>query len=279
VSRVAAFHLSAFTVLWIGCSRATFVVFVVTFYLRSLALSAGYHRYFAHRSFETSRAFQLLLAIAGSATGQKGPLTWATSHRVHHQNSDGPIDPHSPVHRGWFDAQIGWVLRKNSLSTSPQIESEFAQAPEIVFVNRHYYLGFCAYVGSLCLVGAMLHDMAGVLLWGGVMSTLVLVHTTGLINSTLHTMGGQPHSTGDNSRNLALLLPLALGESWHNNHHRYPSSANTAFRRGQIDPVFLILRGLAALRIVWNLRQPIVTVSEVTQSEAQVPSNDVSSRW
>lgn len=260
--RVATFHLSALAVLWVGYSRLALAVFVLTFYLRHVGLSAGYHRYFSHRAFQTSRALQLLLAAAGTTTGQKGPLSWATSHRAHHEAPDGPRDPHSPLHGGWFHAHLGWLLRENALPTSPQLVREFERFPEILFLNRHYNLGFGAYILGLYALGRGAGGEATawqLVLWGGVLSTLLLLHTTGLVNSTTHLVGRRTYDTDDNSRDLFLLFPLAIGESWHNSHHRCPWSANTGLRRWQWDPVYWLLRASAKLGLVWNVRDARAT--------------------
>jgi stearoyl-CoA desaturase (delta-9 desaturase) len=254
VLRTTTFHLLALGVFWVGVSRAALLVFFASYYVRSLAISLGYHRYFSHRTFETSRAFQALLAFVGSMAGQKGPLTWATSHRSHHETADTCDDPHSPRHGGFFHAHLGWVLRKESLPTSACIAAEFSQAPEILFFNRYPNVGFGFFLIVLLGIGIVLGDVARVMIWGGVLSTLLLLHTTGFINSVLHSLGSRPYGTHDDSRNLLFLLPFAIGENWHNNHHRYPGSANTALLPGQVDPAFVVLSWFSALGLVWNVR-------------------------
>jgi stearoyl-CoA desaturase (delta-9 desaturase) len=257
VVRVITFHLCALAVFYVGWSPLALAVFVASFYVRHVALSAGYHRYFSHRSFQCGRLVQFLLALGGTTTGQRGPLSWATSHRTHHETSDTPDDPHSPVHGSWFDAQLGWILRKDALPTSERLQGEFQRFPEIAFLNRHYNLGFGLYIAGLYalgLVGGGALTPGQSVVWGGVLSTLLLLHTTGLINSTTHLVGHRPHDTGDNSRDLPWLFPLAVGESWHNSHHRYPWSANTALHRRTADPVYWILCGAARLGLVWGIK-------------------------
>ena len=262
ILRISLFHLSACFVFIVGYSPVTLLLFFMLFFIRLFAIAGGYHRYFSHRSYKTSRVFQFLLAFIGTTTGQKGPLSWATNHRKHHRYADTEADPHSPVVHGWFYAHIGWLLKKGALYTDIGIESEFKQFPEIIFMNRYHSLGFILYIGALYLFGLWIEAVfpeSGVtplqlVVWCGVLNTLLILHATCLINSSGHKPGEKNAETNDNSKNRLLLYPLTLGENWHNTHHQFPWSANTGIRKGQLDLIFYTIKFMEKIGIVWDLK-------------------------
>lgn len=262
IIRICIFHLSALFVFEVGYSHFAFIIFGISYFVRSFAISGGYHRYFSHRCFKTTRTFQFILALLGTSTGQKGPLSWATSHRKHHQYADTDKDPHSPVTKGWFHAHIGWLLKKNALPTDKLIEEEFKHYPEIILLNRFHFVGFIIYIASLYLLGhwsqtifpALNTTPAQLVVWGGILSTLCILHATCLINSIGHRTNKHNTKTKDKSQNSLLLYPLTLGENWHHNHHKYAWSANTGISKGQIDIIFQIIKCLEKLGLVWEVK-------------------------
>jgi len=262
VIRIVLFHLSAFLVFYVGYSHLAFLLFLVTFWIRSFAISGGYHRYFSHRSYQTTRLFQFFLALLGTTAGQKGPLSWVTSHRRHHQYADTEKDPHSPVRKGWLYAHVGWLLKSNALPTGKSIEKEFNGYPEIIFLNRFYSLGFIGYIVGLYLFAQWVNIMfpymevspGRIIVWCGILSTLFILHGTCLINSIGHREDQENVDAKDNSRNQLFLYPIALGENWHHNHHKFPSSANAGVEDGQIDLVFYQIKMLEKLGLVWDVK-------------------------
>jgi stearoyl-CoA desaturase (delta-9 desaturase) len=250
--------------LLVGMHLALLLVFVVPvswkvgalafggYGLRMWAVTAGYHRYFAHRSYKTGRAFQFVLAVLGATTMQNGPIWWASVHRRHHKDSDGPGDLHSPTKRGFEYAHIGWAF---DLSMPPPRDesnvSDLTRYPEIRWLDRHDWIP----LGFYALACAAIGGWSG-FVWGFVVSTLAVFHATMLINSLAHMWGSRPYATGDESRNNALLAVLTFGEGWHNNHHHYMSSARQGFAWWQIDITYYVLRALAFLGVVWAIREP-----------------------
>ncbi|MFK5923700.1 MAG: acyl-CoA desaturase [Verrucomicrobiota bacterium] len=263
VTRVILFHLSSLFVFVVGWSPVALLVFVLTFFVRLFSIAGGYHRYFSHRSFKTSRWFQFVLALVGTTTGQKGPLSWASSHRDHHRYADTPEDPHSPVIHGWFHAHLGWVLKKRALPTSEKLLKEYSSYPEIEFLNKFHYLGFLVYLIFLYLLGFYLNSKfpelrtsgGQLLIWGGVLSTLFLLHGTCMTNSLTHLIGREDYKTDDSSKNLSWLYFFTFGENWHNTHHKFPGSANTGIRKGQIDFIYIMILALEKLGIVWDVQK------------------------
>jgi stearoyl-CoA desaturase (delta-9 desaturase) len=218
---------------------------------RMFAVTAGYHRYFSHRSYRTSRAFQLVLAVLGATAAQKGPLWWAGHHRDHHRYSDLPGDVHSPLLRGFWWSHVGWILSNGSDVVKLDRVRDLARFPELRLVDRFYLVPPIALAAGLLAVGGW-----PAFLWGFAVSTVLLWHGTFVINSLAHVFGGRRYATTDGSRNSFLLALITFGEGWHNNHHHFQGSVSQGFFWWEIDLTYYALRGLAALGLVWDLRRP-----------------------
>jgi len=219
--------------------------------VRMFGITAGYHRYFSHRAFRTSRAFQFLLGLLGTTATQKGPLWWAAHHRDHHRFSDQPEDIHSPVQRGFWWSHVGWIMSARHDRTRLDRVKDLARFPELVWLDRFHVVPAIAYATVLWAVGGV-----PALLWGYFVSTVLLWHGTFLVNSLAHVIGRRRYETTDASRNSAIVALFTLGEGWHNNHHHYQSTANQGWFWWELDPTYYVLRVLAALRVVRDLRLP-----------------------
>lgn len=237
-----------------GVSGTALALAALTFWGRMFGITAGYHRYFAHKSFRTSRAFQTVLAVLGTSAVQKGPLWWSGLHRRHHRFSDGPGDVHSP-RNGFYYAHQGWVFDPRWNATPLELIPDFARYPELRWLNRHHYLPPLVLAIGCAAIGGF----EG-LLWGFCVSTTALWHVTYSINSLSHLWGSRRYETTDTSRNNALLALLTMGEGWHNNHHYYMASTRQGFRWWEVDLTYYLLRGLAAAGVVWDLREPPAAV-------------------
>jgi len=247
-----AIHLVAFAAPWLAPPTVGLVGLAAAAYLvRMFAITAGYHRYFAHRAYRTSRAFQFVLAFIGGTSAQKGALWWAAHHRDHHRESDGPDDIHSPVQRGFWWSHVGWFLSTRHNATKLERIKDFARYPELRFLDRHH-----AVPPALLALGLYLAGGWPALLWGFFVSTTVLWHGTFTINSLAHVMGRQRYQTGDESRNSFTLALLTLGEGWHNNHHFYPTTANQGWFWWEVDLSWMALRALRLAGVVRDLRTP-----------------------
>jgi stearoyl-CoA desaturase (delta-9 desaturase) len=241
---VATPFVAPFAWRWLVLAAATYAI-------RLFAITAGYHRYFAHRAYRTSRAFQLVLAVVGASAAQKGPLWWAAHHRDHHRYSDRPDDIHSPLERGFWWSHVGWILARRYDATKLDRIKDFACLPELRFVDRYQALFPVALGTGLFLAGGL-----PALLWGFFVSTVVLWHVTFSINSLAHVVGRRRYETGDGSRNSFPLALLTFGEGWHNNHHFWPSTANQGWFWFEVDVSYAVLRVLRVLRLVRDLRTP-----------------------
>jgi stearoyl-CoA desaturase (delta-9 desaturase) len=247
-----AMHASLLLVFVVPLSRVALALALGGYVLRMWAITAGYHRYFAHRSYRTSRAFQLVLAVLGAMSMQNGPIWWASVHRRHHKNSDRPGDPHSPVERGFWYAHVAWIFdRSVPRPYDPSNVSDLLRYPELRWVDRHDWVPLAGYGAACFAIGGL----SG-LVWGFVVSTLAVFHATMLINSLAHVWGSRRYATHDRSRNNPLLAVLTLGEGWHNNHHHYMSSARQGFFWWEIDVSYYVLRLLAMIGVVDQVREP-----------------------
>ena len=262
-------HAACLGVFWVGGSWTAVAVAMMLYWVRMFAITGFYHRYFSHRSFQTSRATQFLFAVLGSSAVQRGPLWWAAHHRAHHQHSDAEEDTHSPKQHGFWWAHIGWITSPRNFPTDYGRVKDLAKYPELVFLNRFDALVPLLLGGALYGAGAWLERAhpglgtsgAQLLVWGFI-STVVLFHCTCFINSLAHVFGGRRFATGDTSRNSLLLALLTLGEGWHNNHHHYMHSARQGFYWWEIDLTYYGLKLLSWTGLIWNLRPVPVEVLE-----------------
>ncbi len=227
------------------------ILATASYIVRMWAITVGYHRYFAHHSFKAGRVFQLILGILGTTAMQNGPLWWASWHRRHHKHADEAGDPHSPRQLGFFRAHLGWIF--DGQHGDPELANvgDLTRFPELRVLERYNWVPLVASaVGCYFIAG-----VAGVV-WGFVISTIVLDHVTMLINSMAHVWGTRRYDTADDSRNNALLAFLTLGEGWHNNHHHYMSSARQGVKAWEVDVSFYSIRVLSWLGVVWDVRLP-----------------------
>jgi stearoyl-CoA desaturase (delta-9 desaturase) len=244
-------HLACAAAIWTGITWQAVAIGFVLYWLRIFAIGAGYHRYFSHRAFSTSRAFQFVLALLSQSTAQKSVLWWAAKHRHHHLHSDTERDVHSPRHKGFWYSHVGWIFARNHGKTDLVKVADFARYPELMWLHR-YELVPAIGLGVLCwLIGGWPGLVVG-FFW----STVFVYHATFCINSLAHVHGRKRYVTGDDSRNNWFLALFTMGEGWHNNHHACQSSVRQGFRWWEYDPTFYILKVLSWLRVVWDLKRP-----------------------
>jgi stearoyl-CoA desaturase (delta-9 desaturase) len=242
-----------------ACSLAPFVSctwrvvgFAGALYLLlTFGVMAGYHRYFSHHAFKTSRVFQFVLAWLGCAAMQNGPLWWASVHRRHHRFPDRPGDPHSPVLGGFWHAHIGWLL--SGANDRPDLANvrEFSRFGELRLLDRFKWLPTLT-TGA---ASALVFGWPGIA-WGLGIATTLAFHAPLFVNSAAHTWGTRRFPTNDSSKNNALLGVLVLGEGWHNNHHHDPSSARQGLAWWEVDITYYGIWLLSKCRIVWDVRLP-----------------------
>jgi len=260
---VILLHLGCGLVFLTGASGPALAVFLLSGAVQIFGVTMGYHRLLAHRSFKTSRQFQFVLALFGILAGQNGPLWWVGHHRHHHRYADREQDPHSP-NRGFFWSHMGWLFSPSCIPVRRHLVADLARYPELLWLERYSYvvnIGFALLLylfGEVC--GALVRD-AGTsgfqfVVWGTIVSTVCVYHAVWSANSFCHRYGSRRYATADHSRNNLIVSLLTFGDGWHHNHHHCPYSARHGLRWWEIDINFLVLKLLAHLDIVWDLRLP-----------------------
>ncbi len=244
-------HIACIAAIWTGVSVGDLLLCLGLYVARMFGVTAGYHRYFSHKTYRTSRVFAFILGFLAQSSAQRGILWWAGTHRHHHRHSDGPGDVHSPVRRSFVYSHVGWIFSENYDKTDLSLVPDLAKYPELVWLERHPYL-------PAIITGFVVWLLAG---WSGLVvgflwSTVLCWHATFAINSLAHVHGSRRYVTGDQSRNNWWLAILTLGEGWHNNHHHYQGSVRQGFRWYEIDISYYLLRAFAAVGVVWDLRLP-----------------------
>lgn len=254
-------HVACLGVFFVGFSWFA-LAFAVAFYiLRMFAITGFYHRYFSHKTFKTSRAVQFIFALIGTSSTQKGPLWWAAHHRHHHKYSDQEEDVHSPK-KGFLWSHMGWFLCKQYFSTRMDLVRDWKKYPELLWLDKHAMLIPVVTGISIFCLGEVLNyfmpqlgtNGLQLIIWGFFVSTVVLTHATLLINSLAHRLGTRYFDTEDDSRNNFFLALITLGEGWHNNHHFSPGSTRQGFFWWQIDITYYLLKAMASIGLVWDLK-------------------------
>jgi stearoyl-CoA desaturase (delta-9 desaturase) len=244
-------HLGCLLVFFTGVTERAVVLAVSLYWVRMFGMTGGYHRYFAHRAYRTSRAFQFMLGFLGCMGLERGPLWWSATHRKHHRHSDRPEDVHSPVQRGFWHAHVGWVAAVEQMDTDLRLVRDLERFPELRWLDRYHWVSPLLGLAACYLIAGQ----SGVVL-GGFWSTVAVWHGTFSVNSLSHMFGTRRFATPDDSRNHFLIAVYTMGEGWHNNHHRYMGSARQGFRWWEVDLSYYVLCGLAAVGLIWDLKQP-----------------------
>ena len=236
---------------WLGWSWSGLLLAVALYYVRMFGVTGGYHRYFSHRTFKTSRVMQFVLAFLAMSSAQKGVIWWASHHRLHHKLSDQPGDVHSAKLDGFWWSHVGWIVSNKHDATDWSRVRDLQKFPELVWLDRHYLVPPTLTAIAIYLIGG-----PWALLWGFFVSTVLLWHGTFTINSLTHVWGSRRYVTTDESRNNFWLALITMGEGWHNNHHYYQRATNQGFFWWEIDPTFYILKVMSWVGLVWDLQKP-----------------------
>ncbi|MBK5288320.1 MAG: acyl-CoA desaturase [Acidimicrobiia bacterium] len=243
-------HVACLAVIFTGFSLTALILLPVMFLSRSFFVTAAYHRYFSHKSYRLNRFWQFVFAFQAEASAQKGVLWWAANHRHHHRYSDTEADLHSP-RKGFWWSHVGWILSNKYNQTDLAAIKDFAQYPELRWLDRHEGMPPWIYGIAALLIGGW----SGLVV-GFVWSTVLLWHSTFLVNSAAHVFGRRRYETNDTSRNSMLIALVTGGEGWHNNHHHYQASARQGFFWWEVDMTYYVLKVMSWVGIVKDLKQP-----------------------
>jgi stearoyl-CoA desaturase (Delta-9 desaturase) len=245
-------HLGAVAALFVFSWKALAVALFLYWMTTGLGISLGYHRLHTHRSYKVPLALEYFFAVCGSLTLEGGPIFWVATHRIHHQKSDQPGDPHSPRDGAWW-AHVGWILVGEAKHNNTRLMSKYA--PDIakdrfyVWLNNYHWL-------PIVVLGAALFAIGGLpfLLWGTCLRIVVGLHATWLVNSATHMWGSRRFATRDDSRNNWWVALLTFGEGWHNNHHAYPTSARHGLAWYEFDISWIQLKILKFLGVAKSVQ-------------------------
>lgn len=221
-------------------------------------ISMGYHRLHTHRGFKTYKWFDYFLAICGTLTLEGGPIFWVATHRLHHQFSDQPKDPHTPRVSGFW-AHVGWVLFGDSNHADAKRMGRYA--PDMAKDPFYNWLTTYHWV-PLVVLGLALLAIGGwpLVNWAIFLRVTMGLHATWLINSATHIWGSRRFATKDDSKNNWWASVATFGESWHNNHHAHPVSARHGLVWYEFDITWITLQLFRAIGLVWDIK-----VAKVTQ--------------
>jgi stearoyl-CoA desaturase (delta-9 desaturase) len=245
---------SALLMFFVPFSWGCVALWGASHFLRAIGLTLSFHRYFAHRAFQMHRAARFVWAFIGTAAMQKGPLWWAGHHVNHHRFADRDGDPHSPMVSGVYYAHIGWFLndaKHDRIEASNPVIRDFSKAPEIVWLDRLYFLPPLMLAAAMYAAGGLT-----AVVWGFCVPTVTLAHATFAINTVNHMFGSRRFDTIDESRNNPITALFAVGEGWHNNHHRFQRAARNGFYWWEIDPTWYVIRLMQAVGLAWDV-QPV----------------------
>jgi stearoyl-CoA desaturase (delta-9 desaturase) len=245
---------SALLVFVVPFSANLVLLWAASHFIRAIGLTLAFHRYFAHRAFQMNRVARFVWAFIGTAAMQKGPLWWAGHHVNHHRFADRDGDPHSPMVSGIYYAHIGWFLndaKHDRIEATNPVIRDFSKFWEIRFLSSWFFVPPLMLAATMYLLGGLTW-----LVWGFCLPTVTLAHSTFAINTVNHLFGSRRFDTIDESRNNALTAIFAVGEGWHNNHHRYQRAARNGFYWWEFDPTWYVIRAMQALGLVWDV-QPV----------------------
>jgi stearoyl-CoA desaturase (delta-9 desaturase) len=245
-------HLGCFGILYTGVSAEAMAVLCVAFLIRALGVSIVYHRYFAHRSFRTSRLMQFCLGLYGSLTVLGGLLWWAQTHREHHRHADTPDDIHSPAFHGFIYSHCGWFLDDRHRSLDLSKVRDLARFPELIWLERLDVLSKLSYI-ACCY---WLFGIVGVV-WGFFVPAVIVLQMVHWIQSVSHSIGGyRRYASLDDSRNHWLFGIISFGEGFHHNHHCFPNSARLGLHWWEFDASYFVLLALEWSGLIWDLKVP-----------------------
>jgi stearoyl-CoA desaturase (delta-9 desaturase) len=259
------FHLGALAALFVF----TWQLFITTIFLywltTGLGISMGYHRLHTHRSYKVPIGLEYFFAVCGALTLEGGPISWVATHRMHHQKSDLPGDPHSPRDGAWW-AHAGWLLTGKTNHSNTKAMSKYA--PDLakdhfyVWLNNYHWVANVAFALLLLAIGGI-----PLVLWGIFFRITFGLHATWAVNSATHMWGGRRFATRDDSRNNWWVALVTFGEGWHNNHHAHPTSARHGLAWYEFDPSWILIKILKLFGVAKSIRVAKVT-SVLAEREA-----------
>ncbi len=259
------FHVGAVAALFMFSWKAAGVALFLYWMCVGLGISLGYHRLHTHRSFRVPRPLEYFFAVCGALTLEGGPIFWVATHRLHHQKSDKPGDPHSPRDGAWW-AHVGWIMfgesNHNNTKRNAKYAPDLAEDRFYVWLNNYHWIPMVILGLSLLAFGGL-----PMMLWGICLRVVVGLHATWLVNSATHLWGGRRFATKDDSRNNWWVALLTFGEGWHNNHHAHPVSARHGLAWYELDISWITLKFMKAVGLAKDIKVAKIN-SQLAEREA-----------
>ena len=259
-------HIGAIAALFMFNWRAFLTAVVLYYVATGLGISMGYHRLHTHRSYKVPQWIEYFFAICGTLTLEGGPIFWTAVHRIHHQRSDQPGDPHSPREGAWW-AHVGWILvgetKHNNNRLLARYAPDLAKDPFYLWLNTYHWLPILVVSGGLYLAGGL-----PMVLWAGFFRVVFGLHATWLVNSATHMWGARRFQTRDDSRNNWWVALISFGEGWHNNHHAHPTSARHGLAWYEFDPSWLLIKVLRAMGLAKSIQVARLDGELIAEREA-----------
>jgi stearoyl-CoA desaturase (delta-9 desaturase) len=240
-----------------GYHAAACVWFAAFLAANGMAITCGYHRLFAHVTYQAHPALKMAYLLCGAMALQNSALIWSANHRTHHQFIDDPErDPYC-ARRGFWFSHIGWMLR-NYPSGEPDLNAvrDLQRDPLVMWQHRHYLaLALTMNLGLPLFVGWISGGVLGVFLLAGVLRLVVSHHATFLINSLAHIWGSQPYTESNTARDNGVVSLLTYGEGYHNFHHMFTHDYRNGVRWWQWDPSKWFINTMHWLGLATNLKR------------------------
>jgi stearoyl-CoA desaturase (delta-9 desaturase) len=230
------------------------LTFVLVWFAVGLSVTAGYHRLFAHKTYQAAWPVRLFFLVFGAGSLENSVLNWAADHRVHHAHVDEERDPYN-IQKGFWWAHMGWIFFEND-PPSQSVVRDLYEDPLVVWQDRWYKtIGLSAAFGIPLVVGILSHNLLGCLLIGGVTRIVFSHHTTFFINSLCHMIGTQPYSQEHSARDSGIMAVLAFGEGYHNYHHSFPFDYRNGIKAWHFDPAKWTIWLLSSVGLATDLRR------------------------
>ena len=259
-------HIGAIAALFVFSWKAFFLTVFFYWVATGLGISMGYHRLHTHRSYKVPLWLEYFFALCGSLTLEGGPIFWVAVHRIHHQKSDLPGDPHSP-RDGAFWSHVGWILFGETNHNNTRMMSKYA--PDLakhrfyVWLNNYHWVPVTIMAILILAIGGW-----RMLLWTTFFRIVFGLHVTWLVNSATHMWGARRFATRDDSRNNWWVALISFGEGWHNNHHAHPTSARHGLAWYEFDPSWILIKVLKFFGVAQSIQVATVDSGLVEQREA-----------
>jgi stearoyl-CoA desaturase (delta-9 desaturase) len=260
------FHIGAIAALFCFSWKNLAVALFLYWMCVGLGISMGYHRLHTHNSYKVPLWMEYFFAVCGALTLEGGPIFWVGVHRIHHQKSDQPGDPHSP-RDGAFWAHCGWIIfgerNHNNTRMMAKYTPDLAKHRFYIWLNNYHWI-------PMVVLGVILLAIGGLpmMLWGIMLRVVVGLHATWLVNSATHLWGRRRFSTRDDSRNNWWVALLTFGEGWHNNHHAHPTSARHGLAWYEIDHSWILISVLKYFGIAKKVRVAKVNTPSLEREAA-----------